>query len=244
VLFSNTPGGGNTAQGDAALSSNISGSFNTAIGLAAMSNLTSGVVNIAIGSSAGDHLTTGSRNIDIGNEGVAGESKTIRIGTQGTQTRTFIAGISVTGVMGTAVKISSSGQLGVAPSSARFKDEIKPMDKSSEAILSLKPVSFRYEQQIDPKRIPQFGLVAEEVEKVNPDLITRDADGKPFTVRYEAGNAMLLKELWKANRRIEKQDKRIDQLTAQLKEHALLIQKVNDKVELNRSGPQIVSDNQ
>jgi hypothetical protein len=117
------------------------------------------------------------------------------------------------------------------------------MEKASEAILALKPVTFRYKQEIDPTRSPQFGLVAEDVEKVNPDLVVRDAQGKVNTVRYEAVNAMLLNEFLKAHRRIEEQDKRIDQLKAQLKEQASLIQKVNDKVELSRPAPQTVLNN-
>src|SRR5258708_31105052 len=105
-----------------------------------------------------------------------------------------MAEIRGTAVTGTAVVVNSSGQLGVAPSSQSFKDEIKPMDKASEAVLSLRPVTFRYKHNIDPKNTPQFGLVAEEVEKVNPDLVARDATGKVYTVRYEAVNAMLLNE--------------------------------------------------
>ena len=114
------------------------------------------------------------------------------------------------------------------------------MDKTSEAILALKPVTFRYKKELDPDRTPEFGLVAEDVEKVNPDLVARDAKGKVFTVRYDAVNVMLLNEFLKAHRRIEEQDKRIDQLTAQLKKQAEQIRKVNDKVELNRPAPQTV----
>src|SRR4029077_10468678 len=143
-----------------------------------------------------------------------GEGRTIRIGTQGTQTRTFVAGISTTGVSGSAVKVNSSGQLGVAPSSARFKQQIKPMDKTSEAILALKPVTFRYKKEIDADQTPQFGLVAEDVEKVNPDLVARDAEGKVYTVRYEAVNAMLLNEFLKARRQIDAHQKQIEALTA------------------------------
>src|SRR5207244_3716758 len=138
-------------------------------------------------------LTTGDNNIDIANGGVAGESNTIRIGTQGTQTATFIAGIRgvpITG--GTAVGVNSNGQLGQRASSARFKEAIQPMDKASEAIFSLQPVTFRYKKALDPKALPQFGLVAEEVAKVNPDLVFADEQGKPFTVRYDEVNAMLL----------------------------------------------------
>src|SRR5439155_12636774 len=139
-------------------------------------------------------------------------SNTIRIGTQGTQTKTFIAGISGGGVTGVAVKVNAAGQLGTAPSSARFKEEIPPMDKASEAILALKPVSFCYKKEIDPDRIPQFGLVAEQVEKVNPDLVARDDKGKPYTVRYDAVNAMLLNEFLKEHKRVEEQEETIAQL--------------------------------
>jgi hypothetical protein len=118
------------------------------------------------------------------------------------------------------------------------------MDKASEAILALKPVTFRYKKELDPDGTPQFGLVAEEVEKVNPDLVARDADGKVYTVRYDAVNAMLLNEFLKAHRKMEEQQKEIDTLTTQLKKQATLIQKVSDKVELNKPAPQIVLNNQ
>src|SRR5205085_194714 len=154
-----------------------------------------------VGRSAGASLTIGSNNIDIGNTGVAGESAKIRIGTKGTHNGAFIAGIfGVTIANGAAVKIDSTGHLGAVTSSARFKEAIKPMDKASEAILALKPVSFRYKEELDPDGIPQFGLVAEEVEKVNPNLVLRDEDGKVNTVRYEAVNAMLLNEFLKEHR--------------------------------------------
>ena len=152
-------------------------------------------------------LTTGSNNIDIGNAGVAGESNTIRIGTAGNSDATYIAGISgATVPAGVAVIVDADGHLGTIISSARFKEEIKPMDKASEAILALKPVTFRYKQELDPEGIPQFGLVAEEVEKVNPDLVARDEEGKPYTVRYEAVNAMLLNEFLKEHRKVEEQE--------------------------------------
>jgi hypothetical protein len=238
-----------------ALNNMISGSFNTAVGRGTLYSFSSGNGNIAIGEGAGANLTTGDNNIDIGNFGVADESHTIRIGAPdcmcgpggsvGGQTATYIAGISgQTASGGVAVYVNTDGKLGTATSSARFKTEIKPMDKTSEAILSLKPVTFCYKNEIDPKGIPQFGLVAEDVEKVNPALVAPDRDGKPYTVRYEAVNAMLLNEFLKAHRRIEEQDKRIDQLTGQLKEQAALIQKVNDKLELNKPAPQTVFNNQ
>src|SRR5438132_8657469 len=220
ALFSNTTGSFSTADGLSALRHNTTGEGNTANGFRALVRNTTGNDNIALGNNAGENLTTGSNNIDIFDRGVAGEANTIRIGKQGTQRTTFIAGISGATVTGTAVVVDSNGQLGVAPSSQRFKDAIQPMNKASEAILALKPVTFRYKHELDPKGIPQFGLVAEQVEKVNPDLVARDEQGKPYSVRYEAVNALLLNEFLKAHRRIEEQDKRIEQLTAQLRQQA------------------------
>ena len=156
ALLSNTTGSGNTANGFFSLYNNTTAERNTANGVAALFNNTTGEDNIAMGFGAGDNLTTGDNNIDVGNLGVADEANTIRIGeqvavydpntgdTMPAHTRTFIAGISGTAVTGVAVRVSSSGQLGTAPSSKRFKDAIKPMDKASEAILALKPVTFHY----------------------------------------------------------------------------------------------------
>src|SRR4029077_16682175 len=211
-LFHNTIAHDNTASGQAALVSNTTGNDNTATGVTALDNNTTGNNNIAVGSMAGFNLTTGDFNIDIGNNGVTGEGFTIRIGDVETQTRAFIAGIFAVPVTGTGVVVGSDGQLGVAASSQRFKDEIKSMDKASEAILALKPVTFRYKHEIDPKRIPQFGLVAEEVEKVNPDLVACDAKGEPYTVRYEAVNAMLLNEFLKERRKVQEQEATIADL--------------------------------
>jgi hypothetical protein len=158
----------NTAIGSLALQSSDT-NFNTAVGFEALVPNTTGADNIAIGADAGSHLTTGDLNIDIGNVGVSGESATTRIGFL--QTRAFIAGILGTPLVGSAVVINANGQLGVAASSERFKDSIKPMNEASESILVLKPVTFHYKQEIDPEGSPQFGLVAEEVEKVNPALV-------------------------------------------------------------------------
>jgi len=219
-----------------------------------------------LGVNAGQNLTTGSNNIDIGNAGVAGDSNRIRIGTKGTQQATFIAGISGKTVAGgVGVIIDANGHLGTIVSSERFKDGIKPMDKASEGILALQPVSFRYKRELDPDGIPQFGLVAEQVEKVNPDLVARDEAGKPYTVRYEAVNAMLLNEFLKAHRKIEEQQatmvkvkstlakqegtiagqqKEIKALTASLKEQASQIQKVSDQLRVSKAAPQLVVNNQ
>jgi hypothetical protein len=196
-----------------------------------------------LGSGAGSNLTAGSNNIDIGNAGVAGEGRTIRIGTQGTQTKTFVAGIFGTGVSGSAVKVNSSGQLGVAPSSARFKETIKPMDKASEAILALKPVTFRYKKEIEADQTPQFGLVAEDVEKVNPDLVVLDAEGKVYTVRYEAVNAMLLNEFLKEHQKVQRLEAALATMGERLKEQDAKIQRVNDEVELSKPAPQTVLNN-
>ena len=171
-----------------------------------------------MGFTAGTNLTIGSNNIDIGNSGVAGDAAKIRIGKQGTQNGTFIAGIFGVAGAGSQVVVNSTGKLGVITSSARFKEAIKPIDKASEVILALKPVSFRYKADIDPDGIPQFGLIAEEVEKVNPQLVTRDEDGKPYAVRYEAVNAMLLNEFRKEHRRVEEQRNYFEAKLAQQQE--------------------------
>jgi hypothetical protein len=148
----------------------------------------------------------GNNNIDIANRGVAGESDTIRIGTREKHTNTFIAGISgATVPTGVAVIVGADGHLGTMTSSARFKDAIKPMDKASEAILTLKPVTFRYKHALDPAGTPQFGFLAEEVEKVNPDLVARDDQGRPNSVRCEAVNTMLLNEFLKEHRKVQEQ---------------------------------------
>ena len=196
------------------------------------------------------HGITGDDNIDIGNLGLAGESGTIRIGTAGAQTSTFIAGIfGVTASSGTAVFINSSGQLGTVSSSHRFKKEIKKMEQTREDILELQPVTFQYKS--DPTGTAQFGLIAEEVAQVNPDLVVRDAEGAPYTVRYEAVNAMLLNEFLKEHSTVQElkltaakqeatnaqQQKEIQALTASLKEQASQIQKVSAQLAASSSTP-------
>ncbi|MEQ1353749.1 MAG: tail fiber domain-containing protein, partial [Candidatus Acidiferrum sp.] len=183
ALNGNTTGSFNTADGNRALYRNTTGSANTSSGLDSLYNNTTGNNNIALGHEAGFNLTTGSNNIDIGNAGSAGEAATIRIGTDGIQTNTYIGGISgVTVPAGIPVLVDADGHLGTTTSSARYKRGIKPMDRASEALFALQPVTFCYKQGLDPKGIPQFGLVAEQVEKVNPDLVARDDQGKPCTV--------------------------------------------------------------
>src|SRR5881397_2992669 len=242
ALFSNTTGIQNTATGTFALVFNTTGNQNTGTGYNALLNNTTGNQNIALGNFAGSNLTTGDNNIDIGNPGVTGEANTIRIGTQGTQTRTFVAGISGAGVMGVAVKVNAAGQLGVGVSSERFKEEIKPMDKASETIFALKPVSFCYKKDIDSERTPQFGLVAEDVAKVNPDLVVRDADGKVYTVRYEAVNAMLLNEFLKEHRKVEKLEAALTVVNDRLKEQEAKIENVSARIEMTEPAPKLVSN--
>ena len=253
ALFLNTSGSQNTADGFQALATNGTGFHNTAIGYNALLNNTSGHDNIALGYQAGLSITTGINNINIGETGVGGESNTIRIGHIPAHTRAFLAGVSGASVSGAQVVVNSSGQLGVAPSSERFKEKIKPMNNASETILALKPVTFRYKQDIDPNCTPQFGLVAEDVEKVNSDLVTRDAKGDVYTVRYDAINEMLLNELIKEHHKVGEQDativelksltaqqqKRIEILTAAVKEQAAQIQKVSTVVELSNPAPQV-----
>ena len=243
ALSDNTSGINNTANGVNALFFNTTGHDNTADGLNALLNNHTGSSNIAVGSQAGANLTTGSNNIDIGALGVAGEANTIRIGRSGTQRKTFIAGIrGATVANGVGVIVGTTGQLGTVVSSARFKEAIKPMDNASEAILALKPVTFRYKKELDPDKIPQFGLIAEEVEKVNPDLVVRDEDGKVNAVRYEAVNAMLLNEFLKEHRTVQGQQKEIDALKTELKEQKALIQKVSAQIEASKPAPQVVNN--
>jgi trimeric autotransporter adhesin len=249
AMYNNTTGGENSALGVRALNNNTTGNGNTAVGTLALVNNTVGDNNIALGNLAGTQITAGSDNIEIGNRGLAADSRTIRIGRHGTQTATFIAGISGAIVpTGVAVIVDRSGHLGTTTSSARFKEAIRPMDKASEAILELQPVTFRYKKELDPEDIPQFGLVAEEVEKVNPDLVARDEQGKPYTVRYEAVNAMLLNEFLKEHRKVEgeaeinrQQQASIARLEAIVKEQALQIQKVTAQLAAKNADPRVVS---
>jgi uncharacterized coiled-coil protein SlyX len=195
-----------------------------------------------VGAKAGYNLTIGSNNIVIGNAGVAAESGKIRIGTKGTHTAAFIAGISGVAGTGSPVVVNSNGKLGITTSSARFKEAIEPMNKASETIFALKPVAFHYKEEIDPERIPQFGLIAEDVEKVNPDLVLRDGDGKVSTVRYEAVNAMLFNEFLKEHRNVAEQQSTIAELkttVAQQQKHiealTATVRKVSERVELSAS---------
>ncbi len=234
ALYHNTTGNDNTADGYQALYSNTTGFDNTANGVNALTNNTTGANNIAFGYFAGSNLTTGSNNIEIGSAGVAGESNRIRIGTKPAQKTTFIAGISgVTVANGVGVIINTQGQLGTVVSSARYKDNIQPMAKSSEAVLSLKPVTFRYKKELDPNAVPQFGLVAEDVAKVDPDLVAKDDEDKPYTVRYEAVNAMLLNEFLKEHKKVEKQASQLTDQTKEIKELKAALKNMSARLDAN-----------
>ncbi len=250
ALLSNVTGFGNTANGAFALFNNTGG-FNTAIGFEALFNNTTGSGNTALGVDAGNGVTTASSVICIGISG-ANVTNSCFIGN--------IFGVTSSG--GTAVLINGNGQLGTTTSSRRFKEEIRPMEQASEVLFGLKPVTFHYKKGIDPQRIPQFGLVAEEVEKVNPDLVVRDKEGKPYSVRYDQVNAMLLNEFLKEHCTVQEQgatmtqqrkdfetaiaqqQKQIEALTATVKEQAAQIQKVSAQLELSKPAQQTVLNRQ
>src|SRR5438046_1159537 len=245
ALFSNTTGNHNTADGDNALVHTTTGILNTAIGAHALDQNVTGSSNVALGFQAGLTIT-GSGNVCIGENilGLTGESNVTRIRNIG----------STAQANGVFVTVGAGGKLGFQVSSRRYKDDIKPMDKASEALFALKPVSFRYKQEIDPARSPDFGLIAEDVATVNPDLVARDEEGNIVTVRYQAVNAMLLNEFLKEHKKVEEQQaniaelkstvaqqkKGMEVLTAQLKEQAAQIQKVSAQLEVNKPASKVV----
>ncbi|HTH20480.1 MAG TPA: tail fiber domain-containing protein, partial [Candidatus Udaeobacter sp.] len=233
---------------------------NTAIGAYALQRNEGGDSNnVALGYFAGGNVVNGINDIFIGNIGLDTDQNTIRIGTQVKATdfhgithnphvATYIAGISETGVSGAPVLVSADGQLGIALSGVRFKEAIRPIDTASEAIFALNPVTFRYKEQFDPTQVPQFGLVAEEVEKVNPDLVRRDRDGKLQTVRYDAVNAMLLNEFLKEHKNVQElkaalaqQQKEITALIGHIKEQDARINRVSDQLEMSNAVPRVAS---
>ena len=218
ALHSNATGANNTANGQRALYDNLSGSKNTANGSGALGNNTMGDNNTADGFQALGSNRTGSFNIALGNNagsGVSTADDVICIGAVGADVShsCYIGNIfNQPSPSGLAVFVNSDGKLGTIMSSRRFKKDIKPMDKASEAILALQPVTFRYKKDFDPTGIAQFGLVAEDVAKVNPDLVVGDKEGKPYSVRYDQVNAMLLNEFLKEHRNNEQQGATIAQL--------------------------------
>ena len=234
ALSFNTTGNHNTAVGSATLVHNMAGSDNTAVGISAL-NFSTGSDNVGLGSLAGENLHLGNGNVYIG-AGVRGgfdENNTTRI-------RNVYSSIA----NGRAVYVDSDNKIGTLSSSHRFKEEIKPMDKASEVILALKPVTFRYKKEIDPAQTLSFGLIAEEVAQINGDLVTRDEKGKPETVRYEAVNAMLLNEFLKEHRAFVQEQRKVEQLEKQLEAVAAGLQKVSAQLELRKPTPQTVVNNQ
>jgi hypothetical protein len=245
ALLANT-GPQNTAVGAGALLRNAGGGSNTAIGTLALFNNTVGNGNIGIGVAAGRENDTGSDNIYIGGvTAVAGENSVCRI-------RNIIGS---TAVGGSQVFVTSGDLLGTNTSSRRFKEAITPIDKASEVLFALKPVSFRYKKEIDPRGTPEFGLVAEDVEKLSPELVVRDKEGKPYSVRYEQVNAMLLNEFLKEHKTVQEQGATIKQqrkdfeaaIAQQQKQIDVLgaaLQKVSAQLEVSKFAPQTVLNNQ
>jgi hypothetical protein len=220
ALFRNTSGNDNTANGGAALMNNTSGTNNIAIGTNALLLNTTGSNNVGIGYYAGFNVAGGnSNNIHIGNQGTATDNGTIRIGTPGTQTSAFIAGIygSMTGLAGVPVVVDSNGNLGTVSSGRRYKENIQDMGDSSDGVLRLRPVTFRYKKTFDDGSRPvQYGLIAEEVADVYPDLVARSADGQVETIKYQLLDPMLLNELQKQHATITAQQEQIRSLENRL----------------------------
>lgn len=250
ALQANTTGSFNTAIGHHALVSNLNGVQNTAVGLGALNDNTSGTGNTALGIAAGSNATTGDGNVYLGAgiDGFAGESNT-----------TYIRNINTTAQPGGGnvdfVTVDlTTGKLGHGVSSRRYKEAITPMDKVSEAIFKLKPVTYRYKQEIDRTQAPSFGLIAEEVAEVNPDLVARNAEGQPESIHYEMVNAMVLNEFLKEHKKVQEQQATIaelkstvarqqqgmEALTAQMKEQAAQIQKVSAQLEVSKPATKMV----
>ncbi len=250
ALFSNTFGSRNIAIGSNALLFNTVGTDNTAIGRFVLRSNTYGGGNTAIGSNALPNDTTGSNNTVVGDaagSGVTAATNVICIGAgvagANVSNSCYIGSIfGQTSFGGSAVFINANGKLGTMTSSQRFKDDIKPMDNTSETLFTLKPVTFRYKKEIDSTGTSQFGLVAEDVEKVNPDLVVHDKDGKPYSVRYEQVNAMLLNEFLKEHKKTEKLEATVASLIATVKEQAAQIQKVSAQLEASKPAPQVVNN--
>ena len=246
ALYSNTTGNENTAIGRSALDNNTEGNRNTVLGTGALDTNIDGDDNTGIGYSAGSEIT-GSGNVCIGSgvHGFAGESNITRI-----------RNVYETVATDRAVYVTADGRIGTLSSSRRYKEEIEPMNKASETLFALKPVTFRYKKAIDPASVLSFGLIAEEVAEISPELITRDKDGKPQTVRYEAVNAMLLNEFLKEHRKGQQQDRKIEEqetriarqqrqiqtLMGMVKEQTAQIQKVSARLGVNKGASQMQSE--
>lgn len=242
ALLDNTSGNFNSAVGGAALLGNMTGNNNTACGGGALTAST-GSNNTALGFQAGIAATTGDNNVYIGSgmSGVAGESNACYIAS--------IFGQTIDPATATVVGIDANNKLGTVASSKRFKEDIKPMDKASEALLALKPVTFHYKS--DSKATPQFGLIAEEVAKINPNLVVRDKNGEILTVHYDQVNAMLLNEFLKEHKafleeqeKVQRLDAALEAMNNRLKEQAEKLEKVSTQLEINKQAPTVVQNNQ
>jgi uncharacterized coiled-coil protein SlyX len=254
ALFHNTTGGVNSAFGYQALQSNMTGSYNSAIGNGALLNNT-GDFNTAIGNTAGANLTTGSGNVCIGAIvfGVAGESNTTRIRNIGNTPQASGIFVTISGIGGIG-----DGKLGYQSSSGRYKEEVKPMEQASESLYRLTPVTFHYKRELDPQGTRHYGLIAEEVAKVEPDLVVNDEDGKPATLRFLSIQAMMLNEFIKEHRRVQEQEATIAELKSnaarqqatiaqqqkQIEALGAGLQKMNAQVELGKAAPQTVLNDQ
>ena len=233
ALYRNSSGNDNTAVGDAALFNNSTAFGNTAVGYAALLNSTGGS-NTALGDHAGTNATTGDGNVYIGAnmQGVAAEFNT-----------TYIKNVYNSQATARVVYVNSDNKIGTLSSSRRYKEDIKPMDQASEALFALEPVTFRYKKEIDRARALSFGLIAEEVAEISPDLITRDRDGKPETVRYDAVNAMLLNEFLKEHRKNEEQEATIARQQKQIEALAADLQKISAQIEISKALGQTAVNN-
>ena len=231
ALLNDQNGISNTAIGDAAMQLNVSGVNNTAVGDSALV-LSTGNGNTAVGVQAGSNVTTASNVVCIGSLG-DNVDNSCYIGN--------IYGATIDPATGTIVAVDSTGKLGTTTSSQRFKRDIQPMDKSSEAILKLKPVTFHY--KTDARNTPCYGLIAEDVAETSPGLVVRDNDGKPFSVRYDQVNAMLLNEFLKEHRRVQKLEAALDAVTARLKAQEAQLQRVSARLHVTKPAPRIASRN-
>ena len=244
---------GNTAIGWQALTANTTGLFNTAVGAAALIGNTTGSNNTAIGNGALYFNTIGTNNTVLGLDAgmnVTTANNVICIGAAGNDVDNscYIANIfGATSSGGVGVFVNTNGRLGTVTSSKRFKEDIKPMEKASEALFTLKPVSFRYKKEVDPEGPQgksQFGLVAEDVEKVNPDLVVRDKEGKPYSVRYDQVNAMLLNEFLKEHKAFVKEQRKVEELEKQVAALTAGLQRVSAQLEVSKAASQTVLNNQ
>jgi hypothetical protein len=241
ALYSNTTGFFNSATGADSLANNTTGAYNSANGYQALGSNTTGSFNTALGHAAGANIITGQNNVCIG---------AMVYGVDGANDTTWIGNVYDSVTTARQVYVNADNKIGTLSSSRRFKHDIQPMDRSSETLFALKPVTFRYKKDADPSQALSFGLIAEEVAQVSPELITRDEEGKPQTVRYEAVNAMLLNEFLKEHRKNEQQESKIEQQDAKIAQQQKQIealteglQKVSAQLELNKAAPQTVVNN-